>query len=278
MDWQTIGHERIRAILARQLTLGRVAQAYLFIGPLGVGKHALAVEFAHKISKSAETQERPIEFSFADSSLEEVRELTRQLSLRPQSGSTQVAILDCVEEMTTAAANALLKTIEEPSASTVLLLIASQDNVLTTIRSRCQVFKFGRLSSAEMKAWAQQHAVLPGQEMALMAAEGSPGQFISSKEGSMPQNAGQGQDYLTDLRALVQATLAERLSFISRWAGDDAEVISARIAAWLTLLYKQPTLCKEFTQSLSILLEAWRRLQTNANKKLVLEYVCINIL
>lgn len=278
MDWQTIGHERIRATLARQLTLGRVAQAYLFIGPRGVGKHALAVEFARKISKSAETQEQPIEFSFADSSLEEVRELTRQLSLRPQSGSTQVAILDDVEEMTTAAANALLKTIEEPSASTVLLLIASQDNVLTTICSRCQVFKFGRLSSAEMKAWAQQHAVSPGQETALMAAEGSPGQFISPKEGSVLQGVGQDQDYLMDLRAFVQASLAERLSFISRWAGDDAEVISARIAAWLTLLYKQPTLCKEFTQSLSVLLEAWRRLQTNANKKLVLEYVCINIL
>lgn len=278
MEWQTIGHERIREVLNRQLVAGRMSQAYLFIGPYGVGKYTLAAEFARKISNTEQTHQQPIEFSFAQSSLEEVRGLTHQLSLRPQSGTMQVAILDHVEEMTSAAANALLKTIEEPSSSTVLLLIASRDNVLATIRSRCQVFQFGRLSSLYMHAWAEKRGFGTGQEAALLAADGSPGQFLAETQTINPQASMQWQQYLNDFQELLEAPLSRRLSFISRWAGDDVEASSARIAAWLTALYKQPTLCKETTKSLSVLLEAWRRLQTNANKKLVLEYVCINIL
>lgn len=278
MEWQTVGHERTREVLSRQLMAGRMSQAYLFVGPSGVGKHTLAAEFARKISKTEETHQQPIEFSFAQSSLEEVRGLTHQLSLRPQSGTTQVAILDHVEEMTSAAANALLKSIEEPSPSTILLLIASRDNALATIRSRCQVFQFGRLSSLHMHAWAEMRGYGAGQEAALLAADGSPGQFLAQGHAAHAQARTEWVLHREDFQALVQAPLSERLSFISRWAGDDAEVSSARIAAWLTILYKQPALCKETTKSLSVLLEAWRRLQTNANKKLVLEYVCINIL
>jgi hypothetical protein len=83
--------------------------------------------------------------------------------------------------------------------------------------------------------------------------------------------------YAEELRSMLQASLSERLSFVSRWAEDDVEVFTTRIATWLTLLYRQPELYSDMVKPLSVLLEAWRRLQTNANKKLVSEYVCINI-
>lgn len=277
MEWQTIGHEHIYRLLEKQLAADAVAHAYLFVGPRGVGKHSLATEFARKVLDTPSSHLQPISFSFSDARLEQVRELTQRLSLRPQMGSRQVAILDEADQMSTAAANALLKTIEEPTASTVLILISHRDNVLPTIRSRCQTFQFGRLSAASMALWTRTNGVSNDSASALLSADGSPGEFLKQMQEAGVATPTAVASYVHELQSLLGAPISERLSFVSRWADDDVEAFTARIVAWLTLLYKQPELCKDITKSLSILLEAWRRLQTNANKKLVSEYVCINI-
>ena len=276
MEWRIVGHEHICKLLEKQLTGGAVAQAYLFVGPRGVGKHALAVEFAQRVLDTPSSRVQPIEFSFTSTRLEQVRELTQQLSLRPQMGDKQIAILDEADEMSVPAANALLKSIEEPTASTVLILISHRDNVLPTIRSRCQYFRFGRLSGANMALWAQARGIGKDLAAALVSADGSPGEFLWQAE-EVGVSARRVSMHAEELQDLLTASLSERLSLVSRWADDDTEVFATRITSWLTLLYKKPELCSDITRSLSVLLEAWRRLQTNANKKLVLEYVCINI-
>lgn len=274
MEWQTIGHEHICRLLEKQLATDAVAQAYLFVGPRGVGKHSLATEFARKVLNTQSSHVQPISFSFVGARIEQVRELTQRLSLRPQAGDRQVAILDEADHMSNAAANALLKTIEEPTASTVLILISHRDNVLPTIRSRCQSFQFGRLSVTNMTRWAQAQGMSKELMATLVSADGSPGEFLrqAQKVGAAPV-----APYTEELYSLLKAPISERLSFVNRWADDDIEALTARITLWIALLYKQPGLCADITKSLSVLLEAWRRLQTNANKKLVSEYVCINI-
>lgn len=276
MAWETVGHERIQGVLERQIQANAVAQAYVFVGPSGVGKRTLAKEFAGKLAQSGVRGFELVEFSFAHSTLEQVRELIYRLSLRPQTGNKQIAILDAAEDMSISAANALLKTIEEPTAATVVIFVSSRDSLLATVRSRCQVFRFGRLSSEQMQAWVRSSGLEVGQDV-VRAADGSPGQFLLRLGAAQVTSATTLSSVEEDLTTLLRAPLAERLSLVGRWAGDDAEVLRGRIADWLDLLYKQPTVCTDLRKALTVLLEAWRRLQTNANKKLVLQYVCINI-
>lgn len=276
MEWQTVGHEPIQNALERQIQTNSVAQAYLFVGPSGVGKRTLAKEFSDKLAQAAGYGSPQIEFSFAQSTLEQVRELIYQLSLRPQSGGWQVAILDAAEDMSVSAANALLKTIEEPTAASIVIFVSSRDSVLATVRSRCQVFQFGRLTLEQMRMWARSRG-LEGRPEVMLAADGSPGQFLLYPSAPYAASEVIWSPDVQGLTAFLRASLAERLSLIGRWAGDDTEALRRHIAAWLDVLYKQPAVCADFKKALIVLLEAWRRLQTNANKKLVLQYVCINI-
>lgn len=169
------GHERLEKAFAHVLATGRLAHAYLFTGPKGVGKHLFAVELARAllcespkagdsalnacgtcascllvdgqthpdlldVAKPAESLELPIET---------VRELCASFGLKPARGRRKVAILDDVDDLNEAAANCFLKTLEEPPPGSVLLLIGtSADRQLATILSRCQVVPFEALPEA----------------------------------------------------------------------------------------------------------------------------------
>ncbi|OGV96721.1 MAG: DNA polymerase III subunit delta' [Nitrospinae bacterium RIFCSPLOWO2_02_FULL_39_110] len=81
-----------------------------------------------------------------------IRELQRRLSLKPYEGKRKIAIIDCAEDMITASFNAFLKTLEEPSGETVIILITSNlHSLLPTIVSRCQIIKFNTLSNEHIK-------------------------------------------------------------------------------------------------------------------------------
>jgi replication-associated recombination protein RarA len=84
--------------------------------------------------------------------VDEVRELTRELSEKPFGGGGRAVLVQGAHRMTPAAQNALLKTLEEPGAGTVFLLLAEQEEaMLPTIRSRCRLVRLGRLSLEEMR-------------------------------------------------------------------------------------------------------------------------------
>jgi DNA polymerase III subunit delta' len=84
--------------------------------------------------------------------IEQVRQLTAQFSLAPSQGNRRVVIIDAIEDLERNAANALLKSLEEPPASTVFLLVShAPDRLLPTIRSRCRTLRFGRLDQDSMK-------------------------------------------------------------------------------------------------------------------------------
>jgi DNA polymerase-3 subunit delta' len=150
---------------------GRLAHAYLFAGPAGVGKRLFAGELAKALLCEAprggrleacdrcpaclqvEAGTHP-DFFAGDrpqDSLEVpigvVRELTHALALKPARGRYKVAILDDADEMNEEAANCFLKTLEEPPPASVLILIGTgPDRQLSTIVSRCQVVRFAPLS------------------------------------------------------------------------------------------------------------------------------------
>ncbi len=171
MENQIIGHKKIIDFLNRGIRKNKISHAYLFEGSERIGKKLVALEFARAIQDKGETTpnlsslrkgiNKTIPFSKKEIneanpdllivnsekgesiSIGRIRELQSQLSLFPYSKKYKVAIIDGAEAMTREAANSLLKTLEEPSVTTVIILIVSSgENILPTIRSRCQTIKF----------------------------------------------------------------------------------------------------------------------------------------
>ncbi|OWK27238.1 MAG: hypothetical protein US76_02905 [Parcubacteria group bacterium GW2011_GWA2_38_13b] len=165
-----IGHRRIIQYLSRSAALKNLSHAYLFSGPASLGKMTLAMEFA-KFLQCPNTKNGKQQFAycgrckdcydmdrkshpdftifppFASEETEikigQIRNLIKIFSFKNYSAPYKIAIIDNADQMTNEAANALLKTLEEPSDNSILILIASHpETLLPTIVSRCQQIKF----------------------------------------------------------------------------------------------------------------------------------------
>jgi len=146
-----IGNERIAGMLEKNYKAGKLSHAYLFEGPEHIGKRILALSFCELVLNNSNKNilENPdlMILSLSDDdkqiTVEKIRELEKALGLYPYCSKYKIAIIEQAEKMNKAAANALLKTLEEPSKTTILILLSCNSrNMLDTIKSRCQRMKF----------------------------------------------------------------------------------------------------------------------------------------
>ena len=175
-----IGHERPTAILKASILHDRVAHAYLFFGEDGIGKRRAALRFAQALNcetdygpegpdacgacrscHQIEARTHPDflliepdqEQANPQIKIEQIRELEQQLVYHPLVGRRKVCLIDDADRMTPGAANALLKTLEEPPDHSLLLLITSRPSaLLATVRSRCQGIRFVAPARADVEA------------------------------------------------------------------------------------------------------------------------------
>lgn len=175
-----IGHERIVETLRRQAERGQLAHAYLFIGQEGVGKTAVALGL---IGNGGEFQwvarledEKSGKLKSAIS-VDQIRDLRDRLSLTSFSGETKAAFIEEADRLSDGAANALLKTLEEPRGDTVIVLRAETlESVSQTIASRCQVIRFCPVPAAVISTALVKRGVAKDEAAELAAASrGRPG-------------------------------------------------------------------------------------------------------
>ena len=166
-----VGQKNLTSTLKNSIESGRLAQAYLFCGPRGVGKTSCARIFAKTInclSPDAEGEAcgqcascKAIEMgnSFnlveldaaSNNSVDDIRQVTEQVNIPPQVGRYRVFIIDEVHMLSTQAFNAFLKTLEEPPAYAVFILATTEKHkVIPTILSRCQIYDFKRITIDDM--------------------------------------------------------------------------------------------------------------------------------
>ncbi|MGB3794770.1 MAG: AAA family ATPase [Alteraurantiacibacter sp.] len=207
-----IGHDDAWVNWRRALAGDRMHHGWILSGRKGVGKSAFAMAAArelvaengipqpegqhpdirylsHPPRNDAEARKRddgkPFELA-RNIKVDQIRELQRRLNTRPTLGSRRVIIIDPADDMETSAANALLKSLEEPPAGTYFLLIAHRmGRLLPTIRSRCRILTFPRVADLDMDAiLARESPQATSQERsaAIAAASGSPGAAIDFVE------------------------------------------------------------------------------------------------
>lgn len=310
---QLIGQPQAIELLQQAIAQNRIAPAYLFVGPSGIGKSLAAKAFAEELlafNLTTEQQEKVKKRFFAGNHpdlfwvtptyqhqgklltakeaeesglkrkapplirIEQIREIGQFLSRPPLEASRAVIVLEEAQSMNEGAANALLKTLEEPGKATLILLAPSVDSLLPTLVSRCQRIPFYRLSLDAMEQVLKQtyrHEVLEHPQL-LAIAQGSPGEAVSAYEqlqaipenlrqklAKPPVNARQALEMAKtidkELDTQVQLWLVDYLQY-SYW---QTEINSARLkilekTRQYLLAYVQPRLVWECT--LLSLLEA----------------------
>lgn len=178
-----VGQQALTQTLQNAIRQNRLAHAYLFCGPRGVGKTTCARIFAKTInclnpqnghdacneceSCRAFNEQRSFNIHELDAasnnSVEDIKSILDQVRIPPQIGKYSVFIIDEVHMLSTAAFNALLKTLEEPPSYAIFILATTEKHkVLPTILSRCQVYDFNRITVPDTIAYLQSVASKEG--------------------------------------------------------------------------------------------------------------------
>ena len=253
-EWSAVaGHEETKERLQTLLREGRVPHALLFSGPRGIGKRMLAVataaallckspkdglacgvcescralaagthpDFYAVLPEKAGKAARSIK-------IEQIRELRAEAARRPRLSARRTVLLDDVETMNDAAANALLKTLEEPPGDTVFFLVTgARQALLPTIVSRCTGVRFAPLNDEAMAQVLTEHGVSEELLKPLIAlAEGSAGRALRLFEEDALSLR---EDAMTTLEHLPQMTPEDVFSLGEQLGAMDRE----RLSEWL---------------------------------------------
>ena len=218
MFGKLLGNNVVKENLRRLVARGRVPHGLLFAGPDGVGKKEFALELARGlICKSGGCEDCPVcsrigVFNFPSPDdkdehkkvilsghpdvgmvipykrnilVDAIRELEREANFRPFEGGKRIFIIEDAHKMNDNAANALLKTLEEPPPTTYLILVTSRpDSLLQTIRSRCQMIRFAPVAGAEMEPLlVSAGKSAEDAKLAAKVSDGSVGQALAMDGG-----------------------------------------------------------------------------------------------
>jgi DNA polymerase-3 subunit gamma/tau len=152
-----VGQRQVAETLMHEINNNKLAQAFLFTGPRGVGKTTCARILA-KVINAQDGGDPNQDYAFnifeldaaSNNSVEDIRHLIDQVRIPPQVGKYKVYIIDEVHMLSTAGFNAFLKTLEEPPSYAIFILATTEKHkILPTILSRCQIFDFKRITTKD---------------------------------------------------------------------------------------------------------------------------------
>ncbi|MFW5986208.1 MAG: DNA polymerase III subunit delta' [Halanaerobiales bacterium] len=198
---QVPGHEAAKEIMKKAIRNERISHAYLLAGKDGIGKKALAEQFARAIfcpKKETDSCDsclvcRKIEHgNHPDLKLirgetikiDQIRDLQKEIAYKPYESNRKVYIIENADRMTPQAANSLLKTLEEPPSYAIIILLAAEvSRLLPTIVSRCQRINLAVVPREEIKRYLLDNKIEPEKaELFSRLAAGSPGRALELVE------------------------------------------------------------------------------------------------
>lgn len=255
--WAVLGHDWAVNLLRGQIKRDRLSHAYLLTGPEGVGRRRLALSLA----KAVNCQNPPASGEFCnecracrgfanmahpdlhivqreegdrDIKVGAVRELTRMLALTPYEAEYQIALLLNFERASVQAANALLKTLEEPPRNVLLLITAeSAESLPATIASRCEMLQLRPMPVESLAEGLveQQQVDEAGAQLLARVSGGRPEYALRLNED--PELLAQREEWLGELTRLLGLGRVERFAYAEKLSRD-RDGLRQALMVWLS--------------------------------------------
>jgi len=256
------GHEKQISVLKAAVARNRIPHAYLFYGMEGVGKRTVAEVFTKVLNcrsnsidacdvcpscvKIDHRNHPDVVTVIADGQfikVKEIRDLQGQMTFRPFEGRKRIFIIDDADRMNIVSANALLKTLEEPSASNILILITARPHQLPmTILSRCQHLRFNPLQRETIALYLQEKLSLDyhSSNLISLSAGGSIGKALTLHDDSYLTMRKRVLDIMSKIRMKDFLTLL----LLANDFGQERKEIAERLGILITgyrdaLVYKE---------------------------------------
>jgi DNA polymerase-3 subunit delta' len=329
--WNTLGHKKALSLFQVSLEAGRFAHAYLLVGRVHVGKMTMARDLACALNcesehppcgecsscrriadgKHSDVVEIGLRRNTAESknqteiSIEEIRQIQHAASLPPFEGRRKVFIIDGAELLSLEAANCLLKTLEEPSASTVFVLLTTNEQLLpATVVSRCQRVELAPLPAGVVESALVERWGLPAERARLLSrlSHGCLGWAVTARDGD---SLAQREERLSELVSIIDGNNETRFASaadLSTDFGKDRDGVYETLALWVDwwrdlLIVKtglgnmainidradvlhrmaQAYDLAQIRSAIGSLLEVGEQLKLNANPRLALEVLMLGL-
>lgn len=289
-----IGHNREVSFLNRIVKGGHVDHAYIFSGPENIGKYLLAKIFARSMIEGIkelklnscdfvqflpdllllEPEVERVKGVLKEKliSVEKIREVEKNLSLYPYSGKYKILLINNAHRMSVQSQNALLKTLEEPNPNSIIILVTHQiEAILPTIYSRCQVLKFGRVSSSQIRKEIADLSEL-GDKLAVL---GKPGLVVNVCQNEEIRH--QYEEAVKVLRQLSSMNINERFNLADSMSKNTTESIST-LELWSWLIHEKAIDNIKLFKVINKINNTLKQIKTsNSNVKLALENLFLEL-
>jgi len=254
-NWDMLGHNWAVDLLQNHIVKGRIGHAYLFTGPQGIGKRTLALKLAKALNcpqpvspgvpccecRSCQLFENgghpdlttvQADHIGGNLKVDQIRELQHTLSLTPYEARYRVALLLRFEEANPNAANAILKTLEEPQSQVVMMLTAQDsESLLPTIVSRCELIRLRPLAldTITRELQSQFDTGTDKTQLAAHISGGRPGLALQLLQD--PTLMERRQTWLADLAQLLSSSRVKRFAYAEVLA-KKGEMIEDLLQVW----------------------------------------------
>lgn len=286
-----LGNDKIKELLVNSINIEKTSHSYLFIGTEGIGKMLIAKEFAKMILCTDKTKycnkcKSCIEFNTNNNpdfkiiepdgnslKIEQIREFQNKVSEKPIISNRKVYIINDSDKMTQEAQNCLLKTLEEPPEYVTIILIGSNEHVfLSTIKSRCMILHFDKLSNKHIERYLEEnYQTKINSQVMIDAFQGSIGKAIQLKEKQ--------EEYEKIEQIIYNLEKKDKVDILNM-----AEVIYKQKEEKFDILDYMNIVCihlainsNKYANCIKIIEETKRRLKSNANYDMTIDNMLFNL-
>jgi DNA polymerase-3 subunit delta' len=284
-----IGNVKAVEFLKKSIENGRLAHAYLFSGPENLGKFTLAKKFAQSLIKgrsldlNIEVEKNLLDLMILEPEMEkkkgvikekeikieDVRNIQKDLMLFPFEGKYKVLIVNNANKMSSSSQNALLKILEEPNKTTIIILVTNEDSkILPTIKSRCQKVNFLLMDRGGMRKFFEEDLVL--------FSMGRPG--LAYRFTDNPEELSERKKGFKELDDFFGMEINDRLKLAEKYSGDVVQAIK-KMEFWIWILRSKALDSGDLNfKSTEKIVESIDKIKkTNSNARLVLENLFLNL-
>ena len=272
-----IGNDKLKKELIHSVEINKTSHSCLFIGTEGIGKKLIAEEFAKMLLAVKDTENSP-DFSIIEPDgnsikIEQIREFQKKVSEKPIISNKKVYIINDSDKMTVEAQNCLLKTLEEPPEFVTIILIGSNENsFLSTIKSRCMILHFEKISDEQIQKYLQDnHQTEINSKIMLEACQGSIGKALEIKDKQeLYQNT---EQVVNSLERKDKIDILNMSDFIYKSKDDKLEILNYMNVLFINLA----KINSKYADCIAIVEESKRRLQSNANYDMCIDNLLLSL-